>query len=83
MRILVTGGAGFIGSIVAAQLLEAGHEVVAYDDLSKGSRDAVPPSANSSSGMSVTALLLSALFQNHSFDAVMHFGAFIEAGNRP
>ncbi|QBI52425.1 UDP-glucose 4-epimerase GalE [Streptomonospora litoralis] len=42
MRVLVTGGAGYIGSVVAAQLLEAGHEVSVLDDLSTGHRDAVP-----------------------------------------
>ncbi|MBB6170024.1 UDP-glucose 4-epimerase [Nocardiopsis mwathae] len=42
MRVLVTGGAGYIGSVVAARLLEAGSEVVVVDDLSTGHRDAVP-----------------------------------------
>jgi UDP-glucose 4-epimerase len=45
MRLLVTGGAGYIGSVVAAQLLEAGHEVVVLDDLSTGHADAVPAGA--------------------------------------
>jgi UDP-glucose 4-epimerase len=80
MRILVTGGAGFIGSIVAAQLLEAGHEVVVYDDLSKGSRDAVPRSAEFAVGDVGDRAALDGLFQKHRFNAVMHFAAFIEAG---
>ncbi len=46
MRALVTGGAGYIGSVVAAQLLAEGHEVVVVDDLSTGHKDAVPPGAN-------------------------------------
>jgi UDP-glucose 4-epimerase len=45
MRVLVTGGAGYIGSVVSAQLLAAGHEVVVVDDLSTGHADAVPPGA--------------------------------------
>jgi UDP-glucose 4-epimerase len=45
MKLLVTGGAGYIGSIVAQQLLDAGHEVVVLDDLSRGHRAAVPAGA--------------------------------------
>jgi UDP-glucose 4-epimerase len=45
MRTLVTGGAGYIGSAVAEELLHGGHEVVVYDNLAKGHRDAVPPGA--------------------------------------
>jgi NAD dependent epimerase/dehydratase family len=45
MRVLVTGGAGYIGSVVAAQLVAAGHEVTVLDDLSTGHADAVPAEA--------------------------------------
>jgi UDP-glucose 4-epimerase len=45
MRVLVTGGAGYIGSVVAEELLEDGHEVVVYDNLSKGDRASVQPGA--------------------------------------
>ncbi|NUR87386.1 MAG: UDP-glucose 4-epimerase GalE, partial [Nonomuraea sp.] len=45
MRLLVTGGAGYVGSVVAAQLVEAGHEVTVLDDLSTGHEDAVPEGA--------------------------------------
>src|SRR3954451_24200443 len=45
MRVLVTGGAGYIGSVVADELLAAGQEVVVFDNLSKGHRDAVAPEA--------------------------------------
>ena len=45
MRLLVTGGAGYIGSVVAAQLIAAGHEVTVLDDLSTGHADAVPSGA--------------------------------------
>ncbi len=43
MKLLVTGGAGYVGSVCAAVLLEQGHEVVIVDDLSTGNADAVPP----------------------------------------
>ncbi len=43
MRLLVTGGAGYIGSVVASLLAGSGHEVVVLDDLSTGHADAVPP----------------------------------------
>lgn len=45
MRVLVTGGAGYIGSVVTEELLREGHQVVVYDNLVKGHRDAVPPEA--------------------------------------
>ncbi|MDT4913249.1 MAG: UDP-glucose 4-epimerase, partial [Pseudonocardiales bacterium] len=45
MRVLVTGGAGYIGSVVAAQLLAEGNEVVVVDDLSTGHADSVPQGA--------------------------------------
>ena len=45
MRVLVTGGAGYIGSVVAETLQARGHEVAVYDDLSEGHRDAVPGGA--------------------------------------
>src|SRR5687767_14098245 len=45
MRVLVTGGAGYIGSVVAEQLLAEGDEVVVYDNLSTGHAEAVPPGA--------------------------------------
>ena len=45
MKFLVTGGAGYIGSIVASQLLAAGHEVIVLDNLERGHRAAIPPGA--------------------------------------
>ena len=45
MHVLVTGGAGYIGSVIASQLLDVGHQVTVVDDLSTGHRDAVPPGA--------------------------------------
>jgi UDP-glucose 4-epimerase len=72
VRLLVTGGAGYIGSIVAASLLEAGHDVVVVDDLSTGHRDAVPAGAAFvEAGIPDASSVLS----DGGFDAVLHFAA--------
>ena len=71
MRLLVTGGAGYIGSVVTAQLLAAGHEVVVLDDLSTGHGDAVPEGAELVVG--TTADAGKAL--DHGVEAVLHFAA--------
>ena len=72
MKLLVTGGAGYIGSVVAAQLLEAGHDVVVLDDLSTGHADAVPTGAEFVRGdlRGEAGRILSA-----GIDAVLHFAA--------
>jgi UDP-glucose 4-epimerase len=72
MRLLVTGGAGYVGSVCAARLIEAGHEVVVLDDLSTGHADAVPPGARFVRGeLAATASALLA----EGFDGVLHFAA--------
>jgi UDP-glucose 4-epimerase len=80
MKVLVTGGAGYIGSVVVSQLLDAGHEVVVFDNFSKGKRDAVSPGAELIVGDVSDSLALDTAFGGSSFDAVMHFAASIEAG---
>jgi UDP-glucose 4-epimerase len=80
MKLLVTGGAGYIGSVVAEQLLGAGHQVTIVDNLSHGYRRAVPNGAELVVGDLADKEKLSGLFRMHSFDAVLHFAAFIEAG---
>jgi UDP-glucose 4-epimerase len=80
MKILVTGGAGYIGSVVVGQLLAAGHRVTVFDDLSHGHRQAIPAAAELVVGDLADGDRLCAVFQRGSFDAVMHFAAFIEAG---
>jgi UDP-glucose 4-epimerase len=80
MRVLVTGGAGYIGSVVAEQLLGAGHQVTIIDNLSRGHREAVPKGAELVVGDLADKEKLAALFSGHSFEAVLHFAAFIEAG---
>jgi UDP-glucose 4-epimerase len=80
MKLLVTGGAGYIGSVVAEQLLGAGHQVTIIDNLSRGHRRAVPKDAELITGDLADREKLAALFHSHNFDAVLHFAAFIEAG---
>jgi UDP-glucose 4-epimerase len=80
MKILVSGGAGYIGSIVSAELLRAGHEVVVYDNLSHGHRRAVPRDAEVIVGEVSDREALDRAFQQHRPEAVMHFAALIEAG---
>lgn len=71
MKLLVTGGAGYIGSVVAAQLIEDGHEVAVLDDLSTGYTEAVPPGAKFIQG-DLRADGPAALA---GVDAVLHFAA--------
>jgi UDP-glucose 4-epimerase len=80
MNILVTGGAGYIGSTVAQQLLDAGHCVAVYDNLSSGHLAAVPAAAAFVRGDTLDRTALDAVLGGQPFDAVMHFAAFIEAG---
>jgi UDP-glucose 4-epimerase len=74
MRLLVTGGAGYIGSIVAQQLLAAGHDVTVLDDLSRGHRAAVPEGARFVEASLLDEDAVRAAFQN-GFDGVLHFAA--------
>lgn len=80
MRVLVSGGAGYIGSVVVAQLVEAGHDVLVYDNLSKGRREAVPSTATLVVGDVGDRAALEAAFAQHRPEAVVHFAAWIEAG---
>ena len=80
MQLLVTGGAGYIGSVVAEQLLQARHQVIIIDNLSRGHRQAVPSGAELVVGDLADTEELTALFRRYRFDAVLHFAAFIEAG---
>ncbi len=80
MKIVVTGGAGYIGSVTAQVLLEAGHAVVVFDNLSHGYRAAVPQDTAFVLGDIHDRAALDALFEQHRPDAIMHFAASIEAG---
>ena len=80
MNILVTGGAGYIGSATAEALIKAGHSVTVYDSLVTGHRLAIPEAAKFiEADLSDSHTLVKAL-TDEKFDAVMHFAALIEAG---
>ena len=75
-KYLVTGGAGYVGSVVAAHLLQAGHEVTVLDDLSTGHREGVPAGARFIEGRIQDAVK----WLDPSYDAVLHFAAFSQVG---
>jgi len=80
MNILVTGGAGYIGSATAEALARAGHSVTVYDSLVTGHKQAVPTESTLiQADLSDSHALIETLTQE-KFDAIMHFAAFIEAG---
>ncbi|MBZ5554800.1 MAG: UDP-glucose 4-epimerase GalE [Acidobacteriia bacterium] len=78
-KVLVTGGGGYIGSHVVKALLEAGDEVVTFDNLSEGHREAVVGGDLVQGDLSDGPLLQS-LFSKYEFDAVMHFAANCRVG---
>lgn len=80
MRVLVTGGAGYIGSVVVSQLVKAGHDVVVFDNLSKGHADVVPNAAELVVGDLGDKQSIEYLFERYTPEAIMHFAAWIEAG---
>ena len=80
MNIFVTGGAGYIGSATADALLKAGYSVTVYDSLVTGHRQAVPKEAHFIHASLEDSHALAEALTNEKFDAVMHFAAFIEAG---
>jgi UDP-glucose 4-epimerase len=73
VRLLVTGGAGYVGSVCAKVLLDQGHQVVIVDDLSTGNADAIPAGAEFIDGDMVA--LARDLLPGGSFDGVLHFAA--------
>ena len=79
MKLLVTGGAGYIGSVMTAQLLEAGHEVTVFDNLSKGHVQAVPEGAHFIEGHLLNEASLNQVL-GMGFDGVLHFAALSLVG---
>ena len=75
MRVLVTGGAGYIGSVVTEELIAGGHEAVVYDDLSKGHRGAVAPVAAFVRGDLADGETLRRALSEHAAEAVIHMAA--------
>ena len=75
-RVLVTGGAGYIGSVVVDQLLARGHDVVVLDDLSTGHRAAIPVGATFVHAGIGDRAAVTALFARHPVQAIVHLAAF-------
>jgi UDP-glucose 4-epimerase len=80
MKIVVTGGAGYIGSIVVEQLVEAGEEVVVFDNLFQGHQAAVHPDALFVEGDLADRTAVDALLSKHRPDAIMHFASHTLVG---
>jgi UDP-glucose 4-epimerase len=77
MTVLVTGGAGFIGGHTVLALLDRGETPVVLDDLSTGTREAVPPGVPFHVGDVADAKLVSQLVREHHISAILHFAAKI------
>lgn len=75
MKIFVTGGAGYIGSVLVERLLGRGHEVIVYDDLRKGHRQAVAPEATLIEGDLLDQAALLAALDGRGIEAVIHLAA--------
>ena len=85
MKVMVTGGAGYIGGTVAGLLVSQGHKATVFDNLRHGRREYLPPGVDFVEGDLSDRALLEDLFiaarkQGQPFDGVLHFAALIEAG---
>jgi UDP-glucose 4-epimerase len=80
MRVLVTGGAGYIGGVASEVLVRSGHEVCVFDNLSKGHRAAVPEGAEFILGDLRDLAQVRTAFNHHHPDAVLHFAGHIQVG---
>jgi len=80
MTILITGGAGYIGSVTAARLREAGQEVVILDDLARGHREALPAGAPFHQGQIGDRAAVARIVEEHGIDACVHFAALAYVG---
>lgn len=80
MNIFVTGGAGYIGSTAAETLLKNGHDVTVFDSLVTGHRAAVPDGAHFIQADLGDTATVEAILAEKPYDAIMHFAAYIEAG---
>lgn len=80
MKVLVTGGAGYIGSHMVKVLLDRGHDVVVADSLEKGFQDAVDARAKFLRGNLLDKSFVQQVFANDHYDGVIHFAAYISVG---
>ncbi|KAA3663357.1 MAG: UDP-glucose 4-epimerase GalE [Chloroflexi bacterium] len=80
MKILVTGGAGYIGSITVERLIKAGEEVVVFDNLYQGHEDAVHPDAVFVKGDLADKAAIDAVMAKHKPDGIMHFASYTLVG---
>jgi len=80
MKVLVTGGAGYIGSVTTERLLDAGHSVVVFDNLERGHRAAVDPRARFIRGDLRHRAEIESALASERFDAVLHFAAYALVG---
>lgn len=80
MHVLVVGGAGYIGGVTVAALLDSGHRVTVFDSLVHGHREAVDERAHLMLGSLQDPTALAKAFETEAVDAVIHFAAYIEVG---
>jgi len=78
MKLLVTGGAGYIGSHTVRALLNLGHEIVVFDNLSTGFREALPTDVALIEGDVRDKKVLATMFAQHRFEAVLHFASKLD-----
>jgi UDP-glucose 4-epimerase len=83
MNVLVTGGAGYIGSVVVEELIRQGERVIVYDNLSQGHRTAVHPQAEFVRGELADRPLLDSVLAAHGVEAIMHFASYTLVGESP
>lgn len=80
MKVFVTGGAGYIGSVATEQLIKAGHEVIVFDNLFQGHRDAVHPQATFVQGDLSDRTAVDTALATHKPDGIMHFASYTLVG---
>lgn len=80
MKVLITGGAGYIGGTVAGVMMQAGHSVVVYDNLCHSLRSSVPAGAEFVEGDIADKARVETLLRERQIEGVLHFAALIEAG---